>query len=80
MGGRVKSTAAIAADFFRALEREARANPGRALTGIVSPDVLYWIQAQGSAVSEALTRRGIAQAKFVENGDMPREKFDVSAA
>ena len=78
MSGRMKSASTIASEFFRRIEREARANPGRTLNGLVSLDILDWIEDQGAAIPAALTRRGIAQAKIQPREEWPREKFDVA--
>lgn len=78
MGGRIKTVETVACEALRAVEREAKANPGRALTLHAAPDVVRWLEERRAALNPALARRGVARLATEPREGWLRTKFDVS--
>jgi ribonuclease G len=77
--GRVPSIERLALDLLGAVEREARANPGREIVASAAPAVADWIGAHEDDVCAALARRGAGRVRFEADDTKARERFDVHA-
>jgi ribonuclease G len=75
--GRQATPEALALALLRRVEREARANPGRALVARAAPAVVDWLAARDEDVRRDLLRRGAARVRF-EAAAMG-DAFDVHA-
>jgi ribonuclease G len=74
--GTALSRESVALAVLRAVEREARAAPGRAIMAEAAPDVAAWLNAHKDELAPALARRGAGRVTF-QAGDFTRERFDV---
>ena len=78
--GRTRTCESVAMEILRRVEREALLVPGRPIHIRASPEVIYWLDAQGPALHSALARRHAARVIFEPREEFVREGFDVSAA
>lgn len=76
--GRTPSCETVALEILRAVEREARHAPGRAILARAAPDVVDWIESRGEELRCALSRRGVGRVSFEPRGEFARDGFDVA--
>jgi ribonuclease G len=78
--GRARSCESVAMEILRRVEREALQVPGHPIHIRAAPEVIYWIDSQGSELRAALARRRAPRVVFEPRGEFTREGFDVAAA
>jgi ribonuclease G len=64
-------------ELLRRMEREARANPGRALVARAAPQVTGWLDQHGDEVRAALARRGAGRLSWDADPGKQIDRFDV---
>ena len=74
--GTALSGESVALAVLRAVEREARAAPGRQILAEAAPEVAEWLNLHKDEIIPALARRGAARVSF-QAGNFARERFDV---
>jgi ribonuclease G len=74
--GRQPARESVALAVMRQVEREARAQPGRAIMAEAAPGVADWLNSHLDEITPELARRGAARVTF-KAGDFALENFDV---
>ena len=74
--GAALSKESVAMALLRAVEREARAAPGKEILAEAAPEVVDWLNVYKDDIAAALARRGAGRVIF-QAGDFMRERFDV---
>ena len=74
--GTALSRESVALAILRAVEREARAAPGRQILAEAAPEVADWLNLHKDEIIAALARRGAGRVTF-QAGGFARERFDV---
>lgn len=77
--GRMPGEATVALAALRRAEREARANPGRAIAVRAAPDVTAWLQSHRDNFMPRLIKRGVSRLELESEPQFAREVFDVRA-
>lgn len=68
---------AVALEILRAVERGARAAPGREITVRAAPEVADWLVAHAAEIRAGLDRRGVGRVQYLSE-PRNREDFDVA--
>ncbi|MGH6877492.1 MAG: Rne/Rng family ribonuclease [Rhizomicrobium sp.] len=77
--GRMRSSASVAMDIMRRVEREALHAVGRPIVVRASPDVIRWFESHEAELRTALARRRAPRVTFEARQEFAREGFDVAA-
>jgi ribonuclease G len=75
--GRNRTRESVALDIIRAVERNAAAAPGKAITVRAALEMVQWLNAHDDEVRTGLARRGAPRVSFEPREEYQREGFDV---
>ncbi|MEQ1755558.1 MAG: Rne/Rng family ribonuclease [Micropepsaceae bacterium] len=77
--GRLKTVVTVAAELLRRVAREGKARPGTKLVAYASPEIVRWIEGQGTEFVQSLRKYAPAGLRFESRASFKRDQFDVGA-
>lgn len=77
--GRLKTVVTVAAELLRRVAREGKARPGSKLVAYAAPEIVKWIEGQGSDFIQSLRKYAPAGLRFDTRTNFRRDQFDVGA-